>query len=107
MRAPSMSRRSLALCILLTIAGGFSALRAQSPGPQPVPMPPPIVAPRDVPYPGTIRLRVDASDVDHRIFRINETIPVRGGEALTLLYPQWLPGNHAPRGRVDHLGGLK
>ena len=102
-----MSRRSLALCILCTITGVGGALRAQSPGPQPVPMPPPIVAPRDVPYPGTIQLRVDASDVDRRIFRVTETLPVRGGEALTLLYPQWLPGNHAPRGRVDHMGGLK
>jgi len=70
-------------------------------------MPPPIIAPRDIPYPGTIQLRVDASDVERRIFRVTETIPVRGGEPLTLLYPLWLPGNHAPRGRVDHLGGLK
>jgi predicted metalloprotease with PDZ domain len=31
---------------------------------------------------------------------------VRGGEPLTLLYPQWLPGNHSPSGRVDKLAGL-
>ena len=33
------------------------------------------------------------------------TIPVQAGP-LTLLYPQWLPGNHAPRGELDKLAGL-
>ena len=69
-------------------------------------MPPQIVAPRDIPYPGAIRLVVDATDIDRRIFRVQEMIPVRGGEPLTLLYPQWLPGNHSPSGRVDRLAGL-
>src|SRR3990172_3837644 len=70
-------------------------------GPQPAPMPPPIAVPRDTPYSGTIRLNVDATDTNRRIFRVRETLPVRGGEPLTLLYPQWLPGNHSPAGRVD------
>jgi predicted metalloprotease with PDZ domain len=35
-----------------------------------------------------------------------ETIPVRPGP-LTLLYPQWLPGNHAPRGPINSLAGLR
>lgn len=73
--------------------------------PQPVPMPPAIAAPRDTAFPGTITLEVDASDIDRRIFSVRETIPVTAGP-LTLLYPQWLPGNHAPRGRVDKLAGL-
>lgn len=79
---------------------------AQSAGPQPAPMPPPIAAPRDVPYPGTIRLSVDATNVEHRVFTVHETIPVRGGEPVTLLYPQWQPGNHGPTGRVDKVAGL-
>lgn len=62
--------------------------------------------PRDVPYaPGTIVLEVDASDTAQRIFRVRQTIPVVAGP-LTLLYPQWLPGNHAPRGPIDKLAGL-
>lgn len=62
--------------------------------------------PRDVPYaPGTIVLEVDASDTAQRIFRVKQTIPVVAGP-LTLLYPQWLPGNHAPRGPIDKLAGL-
>jgi predicted metalloprotease with PDZ domain len=68
-------------------------------------MPPAIDAPRDVAYPGVIRLQVDATDITRHIFRVKETIPVRGG-ALTLLYPKWLPGNHSPTGRVDAVAGL-
>ena len=73
-------------------------------------MPPPIAAPKDIPYPGTIRLAVDATDVVHHIFSVHETIPVRanasGGESLVLLYPEWLPGHHSPDGPLDKLAGL-
>jgi predicted metalloprotease with PDZ domain len=71
----------------------------------PAPMPPAIAEPQDRPYPGVIRLAVDASDVARHIFRVRETIPVESG-ALTLLYPKWGPGNHSPVGRVDSLAGL-
>src|SRR3954471_20439131 len=79
---------------------------AQSAGPQPAPMPPSVPAPQDVPYPGTIRLDVDATDIARHIFNVHETIPVRGGESVTLLYPQWQPGNHSPSGSVDKVAGL-
>ena len=62
-------------------------------------------APADVDYPGTLKLAVDATDLDHRIFRVREEIPVAAGP-LTLLYPEWLPGNHAPRGPIDKFAGL-
>jgi len=61
--------------------------------------------PRDLAYPGTIALAVDATDLDHRLFRVRETLPVRPGP-LTLLYPKWLPGNHAPTGPIEALAGL-
>jgi predicted metalloprotease with PDZ domain len=64
-----------------------------------------IPAPQDVPYPGAIRLAVDATDVTRHVFRVNETIPVASGP-LTLLYPKWLPGTHGPNGRIDALAGL-
>ncbi|RYG86200.1 peptidase M61, partial [bacterium] len=54
---------------------------------------------------GAIALRVDLSDVGHRVFRVEQTIPVRPG-TVTLHYPQWTPGNHAPRGPIEQLGGL-
>lgn len=65
----------------------------------------PIPAPQDVDYPGTIRLHVDATNTAQRIFNIRETIPASPGP-LTLLFPQWLPANHAPRGPIDKLSGL-
>ena len=73
--------------------------------PQPAPMADTIPAPRDVPYPGTIKLAVDATDTDHGIFRVTETIPVQPGH-LVLLYPKWLPGNHSPTGQISKLAGL-
>ena len=63
-------------------------------------------APRDTPYPGTIRLEVDATDTTQRIYRVKETIPVAQAGPMTLLMPQWLPGNHAPRGQIEKLAGL-
>jgi predicted metalloprotease with PDZ domain len=62
--------------------------------------------PRDEPYVGTVRLQVDATDLDHRIFRIREQLPVRPGP-LTLLFPRFLPGTHGPFGQVDRLAGLE
>ena len=90
-------------CALVLSAG---CALGQSLGPQPLPMPAPIAAPRDTPYLAAIRLNVDATDVERHIFRVRETVPVRAGEPLVLLYPQWLPGNHSPSGRVDKLAGL-
>jgi predicted metalloprotease with PDZ domain len=67
---------------------------------------PAIPPPQDAAYPGSIRLMVDATDTDRHIFRIRETIPVRGGSPAVLLYPQWLPGQHSPAGRIESLSGL-
>jgi len=71
----------------------------------PAPLPPEVAAPQDRPYPGVIRLAVDAHDLRRHVFRVTETIPVASG-ALTLLYPKWGPGSHAPVGRIDSLAGL-
>jgi len=57
-------------------------------------------------YPGVIRLSVDASDTERRIMHVDERIPVRPGP-LVLFYPQWLPGNHSPNGRLDQMAGLE
>ncbi len=57
-------------------------------------------------YPGTLTVDVDLTDLDRKVMGVRQTIPVRAG-ALTLLYPQWMPGNHAPRGAVNKLAGLQ
>ncbi len=94
----------LPLAVLLATAAGAQDLQSR---PQPLPIVDSIPAARDVPYPGTIRISVDASDTTRAIFRVTETIPVAGPGPLTLLYPQWLPGNHAPRGPINLVAGLK
>ena len=76
-----------------------------TPGPQPVPLPPPIVTPADTPYPGTISLMVDATNVNDRIVEVHETIPVEG-DKITLLYPQWIPGTHSPSNSIANFAGL-
>ncbi|MBQ5940223.1 M61 family metallopeptidase [Massilia sp. AB1] len=58
------------------------------------------------PYPGTIAVKVDATNLSQQIFRMQMAIPVQPGP-LTLLYPQWAPGNHGPNIPLTQLAGLK
>src|SRR6266705_2105069 len=53
-----------------------------------------------------INLALDASDAPRKIFHAQLTIPASPG-TLTLYYPKWIPGEHAPSGPVNDLGGLK
>ncbi|MGI9362962.1 MAG: M61 family metallopeptidase [Parasphingorhabdus sp.] len=62
---------------------------------------------KDIPYTGTMRLVVDARDTVQGVFRVTQTIPVAKAGRLTVLYPEWLPGNHAPRGEIEKLSGLE
>ncbi len=62
---------------------------------------------RDLRYPGTLTLHVDATDTRRGIFRVRQTIPVARPGRLTLRYPQWLPGNHAPSGPIEAIAGLR
>ncbi|MDQ6645723.1 MAG: peptidase M61 [Pseudomonadota bacterium] len=88
----------LALAVALAIVSGTAAAQQDRSGQTPTP--------QDVAYPGTLALHVDASDTTQGIFRVHETIPVQAGD-LTLLYPQWIPGDHSPSGPVAMLAGLK
>ncbi|KKW93588.1 M61 family metallopeptidase [Sphingobium chungbukense] len=101
--------RSLAAALLLStaVAGPLIAQDAIRSRPTALPVDNAAPGPKDIPYPGgTIRLEVDATDTVQRIFRVRETIPVTGSGPMTLLMPQWLPGNHAPRGQIEKLTGL-
>jgi len=66
----------------------------------------PVPPARDAPYLGAIAIEVDATDVDHKILQVVETIPVRPGR-LVLLYPEWIPGAHSPIYQVKRLAGLR
>ena len=85
---------------------GVGTATADVSQPQPAPPTPPIAAPVDAPYPGVIRLKVDATDLAHAIMTVHETVPVAGAGPFVLQLPRWLPGNHAPSGSIDKLAGL-
>jgi len=63
----------------------------------------PVVA--AMPAGGTIALGLDATEAPRRILRTRETIPARPGP-LTLAYPKWIPGEHAPSGPVVEIVGM-
>jgi len=76
--------------------------------PQAVPVEPAVPAAQDKPYPGTITLEIDATDTVRGLYRVTETIPVAPGTTrLTLLLPEWLPGNHGPRGTMAEVVDLR
>ena len=53
-----------------------------------------------------ISLTVDASQAPLKIIRAHIVMPVKAGP-LTLYYPKWIPGEHAPDGPIANLTGLK
>jgi predicted metalloprotease with PDZ domain len=75
--------------------------------PQPLAPAPALPVPRDVAYPGTLKLEIDATDLDRRIFGIKQSIPVSKAGPMTLLYSEWIMGNHAPRGPIYNYSGIK
>ena len=54
----------------------------------------------------TVKISVDASEAPRKIFHAKLSIPASPG-TLTLYYPKWIPGEHAPSGPVEGLAGLK
>jgi len=97
------ARLTAASAAAMMASAGLAGAQTQ---PQPAPETPAIAPPRDVPYPGVVRLAVDATDLAHAIFSVRESVPVQGQGPITLLYPRWLPGNHSPSGPIDKLAGL-
>jgi predicted metalloprotease with PDZ domain len=56
--------------------------------------------------PPTVTISVDATSAPRKIFHAKLKIPANPGD-LTLYYPKWIPGEHAPDGPVIDLAGLK
>ena len=105
--------RTAALALLLTSAAlpavaQIPASQAQTPLPVPTSLPrplPPIPAPQDRDYPGVIGIRVDLTDLDHKVIRVRQTLPVSAGP-LVLQYPKFIPGNHADTGPIQLVSGV-
>jgi predicted metalloprotease with PDZ domain len=54
---------------------------------------------------GTIALAVDVRETPRKLLHARETLTATPG-ALTLVYPKWIPGEHAPDGPIDDLVAL-
>ncbi len=52
-----------------------------------------------------IRLNVDATDAPRRLLRATMQFPVKPGP-MSLLYPEWIPGEHGPTGPIVDLAGV-
>ena len=52
-----------------------------------------------------LRVHVDATEAPQRVFHVRMNIPAAAGP-LTLLYPQWIPGDHSPDGPLAQMVGL-
>ena len=100
--------RTLAVASLLVSAAlpALAQVPAGNSAPQPVPFVETIPVAQDIPYPGTLKLDVDATDTERGIFRVRETIPVAKSGPMALLFPKWLPGAHTPRGEIEKFAGL-
>jgi predicted metalloprotease with PDZ domain len=100
-------KKSLAVAPLISallISSSVIAQEAPRSAPQAVPIAQTVPDAVDAPYPGTIALDIDATDITRGAYRVTETIPVAPGTTkLTLLFPEWLPGNHGPRGPLAEL----
>lgn len=87
MRLPWKRFSPLALLLLLSPLAGRTVSAEEAAGP------------------GTILLSLDASDTTRKVLHAHLTIPVQPGP-LTLYYPKWIPGEHAPNGPINSLVDL-
>jgi len=100
-----MKRRTATVIAALGLALAAPAISSTLSAPMAVPLSRQVPDAADVPYPGgTMVLDIDATDTLRGVYRVTQTVPVAPGTSrLTLLFPQWLPGNHGPRGPLAEL----
>lgn len=99
--------RRAALTFLLAATATAAYAQANNSKPQPVPVVDTIPAAVDTPYPGTMTIDIDATDVTRGIFSIHQTIPVAKAGDFVILFPKWVPGGHTPRNEIEKMAGLK
>lgn len=85
-----MRRPALAVLLSSSLASAAAAQTVPPQNSKPVATPKidAIPSAKDVPYPGTIQLTVDATDVTRAIFKVHEHVPVSGPGDFVLLYPK-------------------
>lgn len=102
-----MLLRLAPLALALVAQPAAAQVQPSAPIQQPLPAAPAL--PSDTPWPGgPMTLEIDASDTRRALYRVVQTIPVPAGmTTLSLLYPEWLPGNHAPRGPIGLVSDIR
>src|SRR5580704_2785289 len=53
-----------------------------------------------------IQIKVDAGEAPRRLLHATMQFPVKPGP-MSLLYPKWIPGEHAPTGPIEDLAGVR
>jgi predicted metalloprotease with PDZ domain len=102
------SRLAMALSAALLLSGTAYAQTQMRSAPVALPLPAPIPASQDVPFPGMIDLAIDATDTQRGVFRVVETVPVPAGQQeMILLLPEWHPGKHDARGAMNLIADVK
>ena len=104
-----MRKAALAFCLLSSVATAAFAQLVPSTNSKPVPTDKTDTIPpaRDITFPGTMKLTIDATDVTRAIFRVHQTIPVPQAGDFILLYPKWVPGGHSPRNDIKNATGIR
>jgi predicted metalloprotease with PDZ domain len=103
-------RRSALLFLLsssIATAAAAQIVPPQNSKPEPTAKIDTIPAARDVAYPGTMQLTVDASDNTRAIFKIHQHVPVAHSGDFVMLYPKWVPGGHSPRNDLKNITGFR
>jgi predicted metalloprotease with PDZ domain len=54
----------------------------------------------------TYTVSVDLTDAPRKFIRAHLTIPVNAGP-VTLVYPEWIPGEHSPTGPISNFAGIR
>ena len=128
--APSLA--TLALLLSAPVSAGTAPLAADEaeaasdPAPEPAsidvltgdnsrpdwkPVTTQIPAPKDIVMPGVMTVSVDTERHKQGILSVRQTLPItpasiaQNGD-MVILFPNWLPGNHAPRGEMDKVANL-
>ncbi|HEY9138000.1 MAG TPA: hypothetical protein VIM67_06980 [Terriglobus sp.] len=94
------------MCCVAFVLLTASATAQVSSAPHASPVTRHIPAPVDKPFRGFIQLHVDATDTNHGIFSIKESIPVQSPGNMVLLYPEWENTSHSPTATAVELAGL-
>ncbi|MBI5711784.1 MAG: M61 family metallopeptidase [Candidatus Eisenbacteria bacterium] len=98
LRFTRVAGRLLPLILLLAVVAGASSTRAAAATSAPAALAPARAA--DAP----ITLAVDAREAPRKLLHARLVIPAAPGP-LTLCYPKWIPGEHAPTGPIVNLAG--